>query len=358
MGNKSLSSILLPAIIAAAFLIGGCGDDGPIGPDVPKDYVVYFQTTGSPYNLRSYHILSGKIDSFPVQIPSTGNIAVSPDGSRLYITAGSQTQVLETQTFTTVATIPYGSQWKYGGVVASPDGRWLAIYGYGLVVLDARNYSVMYQDTGDMINGVSSPDSRYFMAGGGPPSAEYVYQLDLRQPPYSVVRKAFPGWVWKVIPSPDNLRWYIYATVGEFAANLYVYDVASDSVLHTQGLGAGYGDMCLSLDATILFFCSPGNGLVGPPNPSAFYAYNTISNKVTETIKTDSLVNQFGDTISQGNQLFSETPDGRNLIVVGGMRNYGSPGFVLFDVDKMAISKCIYLAQQARISKVTCQDGL
>lgn len=361
MGIRSHLTNLQHAVVASGFLIAGCGDGGPTKPEPPlgpRDYVVYFQTAGSNFNLRFYHTETGVIDSIPLQIPLTGNIAVSPDGSHLYVTAGSQTKVLETQTLTTVATLPYGSQVTQGGVVVSPDNRWMAIFGTGVVILDPRDYSVLFTDTGRVIHGTASPDGRYFLAGAGPASSNQAYRLDLSSTPYTTTRRAFPGAVWRIVSSRDNQKWYVYTSVAG-SYGLYVYDVALDSIIYRFGIGPGYGDIRLSGDGVMLFSCSPGSPNGDLPNPSAFYAYNTVTNELIDTIWTVPVVTQNGDTqLVQGNQCFAMTPDGRKLISGGGMPSFGSPVFIEFDIQTWKIDRCIELGRYAGIRNVACQSGL
>jgi hypothetical protein len=357
MGNEAYASITrLLTAAAALFVLARCGDSTSTGPSEPVDYVVYFQSSGTSDNLWLYHVVTGVFDSVPVQIPKDGNIAVSAHGALLYVTSGQQTRVLDTKSFSTVTTIPYGSQNQYGGVAVSPDDRWIAISGNGLVVLNTRDYSVLFQDTGTMLNGVASTDSRYFLAGVDQAGGHFVYRLDLGRESPVVTRRRFPQEVWKVVPSPDNHRWYVYSTPSPSQANLYVYDVAADSIVKTLGISPGYGDLQLSVDGRILFVCNPGNGLIGLPVVSAFFAYDTDTDSLVKVIETAPLLNQYGDTIyRQTNSSFAKTPDGRKLISLGGLWNNGNPAFIVCDIESLTIDKLIEVSRVARLNRVACQ---
>lgn len=128
------------------------------GVDVPS-------LTGAQYAVAPEDAVGMKLRLSTQSLTLSGNRAFSPDGTRLAL-GGQSFQVLNVHTGEPlhISVTPPG-YWA-DEVEWSPDGRWIAVAGYGLEIRDATTYEVMCSiASNDFLTGLTwSPDSQYLAA--------------------------------------------------------------------------------------------------------------------------------------------------------------------------------------------------
>ena len=118
---------------------------GPPPPPRPgKDYVVYFKDDVSGGGMcYGYHPLTSQVDSFSLSAGAWWGMAVSSDGTILYVVAKNDIiLVVDLDTETIITELPYEAK---GGVAVSPDGQLVAILGDDLYILNTSDYSSRHQ---------------------------------------------------------------------------------------------------------------------------------------------------------------------------------------------------------------------
>ncbi|HWR81829.1 MAG TPA: hypothetical protein VN285_00850 [Candidatus Deferrimicrobium sp.] len=349
MQNKRCKTIGLTVVAAAAMILWltTCDDDGPTKPVPVKDYVFYMNDGG--YFDRYYRYFSGaaKVDSLTIPYGSGRGLAVSADGTRLYLGDGAKTTVVSTDSFKLMTTINY---YNGGGVAVSPDNRLVAIQGKdGLYILNTSDYSLLFHDTTQVARGVFTPDSRMFycLGGGG------VYSVDLSDQLFPVGKKPYPyPVIWKIVPSHDEDKWFLLVYYGSCASSFEVYDVSLDSIIFRDSLfHNGYGDMVLSPDGQLLFYTMPGTIMIcGSDPPARLTVFDVDKNEISKRILIPGHL--------PGSYLLAQnlalTPDGRRLLTDGAA---GHGQFVVIDVATMKVVESYYLGNQVDIWDVSCQNA-
>lgn len=355
MGKKSLLSILLLAFITGGFLIAGCGDDGPIGPVIPKTYSFYGLDLNG-HTFYRFHPESGKLDTVANQLPDNSSPSpdVSANGRYFYLHFAESTGVYSADSMQFVRQLPYGSV----EAVSSLDGRYIALLNssrLGLRILRLPDYQLVYSD--DTIyasRGVFSSDSRTFYCVAYATPRSEIFRLRL-SPGAEAVRltvPSLPGSLTQVVPSWDEKLWFLYSTWSSFGCSFGVYDVGKDSLRYLTSISPGHGWMAASPDGTHVFFTNPGT-LLYPPQPpsSAFFDYNVGTNTVTE-ISTRGWADQpdTGDDFPIGPIALS--PDGQTLVAV---RSVDGRDLLVYDIPTRQFTRYCYFQRKAWLTNIVCQ---
>jgi YVTN family beta-propeller protein len=161
-------------------------------------------------------------DSIPVGA-SPARVAVSPDGTRVYVTntGSSSVSVVETATHTVVATIPVGA--SPSAIAVTPDGQWLYITTAGGVV-EAIDVA---------LGTVVAPDPNH---GHGRRRHLETFSSDSTG----------------IEISPDGSRAYVVRIVDLFSGGLEVIDTGSLASLAFIGLGMP-GQLAMAPDGSRLY---------------------------------------------------------------------------------------------------------
>ena len=346
---RRLIQPLLCSSVALVVALLICCDDGPTGPrDAPAD-IVYFHTYGDAYNIRTYDIATGAIDSAQVPLGSSSGLTISADGSRLYISGGTPTQVLDAHTFQPITALPFNSQGD-DGVAVSPNNQYIALCGNGLSILNQDDYSIVFRDTGGYMHGTFSPDSRHFFASVGDANYRDVYHLDLNRNPLTPERRPFGPYVWRVMPNYDASQWYVYVEYGEDAFQLQLYNVVRDSLAYRLWVAPGLGDMEVTFDSRYLFFSSIGNIFSGVPRPQAFFRLDLPNHFILDTIRTVAMRDQNNAPVTLSVDKLAFAPDGYHVIACGA---FIVPQFAIYNLRTQVIDRCITLTTHAFIVGVT-----
>jgi hypothetical protein len=218
---------------------------------------------------------------------------------------------LELDSFTVVTQLPYGAP-----ISVSPDGQMIAVWGEGLYILRTSDYSEVFYDTTTLGAGggvFSSNSHRFYCA----PSAGGVYILDLSIPSFPVTRITPPfGAVGDLAPSLDEFKLFLYLQrpqvlkYGAFA----VYDLTTDSLIFSDTLRPGYGELESTPDGRYVFYTNPGTMLT-PPGPPWVTVYDVEKNEIHTRISTAGILDEpyeYGMPLGE----ICITPDGRWLVAL------------------------------------------
>jgi YVTN family beta-propeller protein len=243
-------------------------------------------------------------------IQNPGEIAVSPDGTKLYVLSfstdtPSKLYIVDTSTDTITATVAVGRE--PFDVVVSPDNA----YAYVLNRND-KTVSVIDSVTTSIIATVpvgSDPESIAIS-----PDGKYVYTgnndntISIVDTSINVVTATFNvgSSINKIAPSPDGKYLYI-ANKGN---RVLTVDTATNSVIATVQVGLAPQGIAVTPDSKYVY--------VGTYDQVSYinivYVIDTATNTVSSTIATDQAVNTLGP---HGLVI---TPDGKQAYVA----NYGA----------------------------------
>jgi WD40 repeat protein len=327
-------------LIIMGVIVAGCSDDDcPNCPDkpVPKDYAIFFSCNYSSDSMVSnpifrFKLASEKLDTFSLGPDEYEDIAVSAYGDRLYTGGwGINCRVYDTDSLSLITTLPYK-----GTPVVSPDNKYLAIVLKGVRILRISDYSLIYVDTsGNLQTGYFTPDGKSFFCTNARTFPYSVYELELCN--FSVHSRQFSGGsVYRVIPSRDKKKLFLYRIWSQFGFTFDVYDIEKDSIIFSYNVSPGYGDLTLTPDGKHLFITYPGPPLgIGPPSPSNFLVYH-IDENMMEVVDTRGVP---ADTICYYSDkmpidLIVIPPDGKYVLATGLDR----ADFVLYDLATMKLT--------------------
>jgi gliding motility-associated-like protein len=247
----------------------------------PNNNFVYGINSTTNAQVTAYHL-----------IDAPRGIAVSPDGSRIYVTDEFTNNVVVVNTLTnvTLTTIPVGTSPL--GVAVSPDGSRVYVANQGSqtvsVINTLTNSVVSTIPLGMQPNGiVVSPDgSRVYVSANLPGNA--------------IIINAATNAISKVIPigqnpigitmAPDGSKVYI---VNEDSGTISVIDTRTQSVVGTIGLAGSSSPFSISItpDGSQIYVVSQ-NGKV--------FVVNTSTYAITDVISVALGPLSFGNFISAG----------------------------------------------------------
>jgi hypothetical protein len=255
------------AVVVAVGIAGvwlfGCDDD-PTGPKPPKDYPVYIGDLAGP-RLFTYYPRARRVDSAAIPWEANWGITASADGRCLYLATDSNVVVIDPVTRGVLTELPYR---RSRSVVVSPDNRLVAITGNDLFILRTSDYSVIFSDTDMTEDGRFSCDSRtfYCAAGWSTTSTGFVYKVNLACGHPLVERvHTSPGGVLEVVPSRGEAKLFLYVRYGSGWCGFLVYDVVADSMIFSDDLIPGSGEIAITSDGRYVFYTNPGVHAGEPP---------------------------------------------------------------------------------------------
>ncbi|WP_292379192.1 PGF-pre-PGF domain-containing protein [Methanosarcina sp. UBA289] len=229
---------------------------------------------------------------------STHGVAVSPDGTKVYVTNdvsstdNSTVSIIDASINTVTATVPVG-KWPYG-IAVSPDGKKVYVANEG-----SNNVSVIDTATSKVTDTVNTRISPYGVAVT--PDGTKVYVTNSWNRNVSVIDTATnkvtatvntEDGTYGVVVSPDGKKVYV---ANYRSKNVSVIDTATDTVIAT--IEVGYGPI----------------GLTVTPDGKKVYVANedkTISVIDTATNTVIAVVNVISEPFG-----IAVTPDGKNVYV-------------------------------------------
>ncbi len=346
--------VLVPMIllcIGLCLYFAACDGDGPVEPEEPKDYVVYFidhhQHDGNWF--FAYHPTSNKLDSF--WLPYTSDPVVSADGKKMYVGDGDMMRIgiVDLNSLTVIDELPYELP-----IAVSPDNQLLAVRGEGVRILKTSDYSEVFHDTVIVWRGTFSSDSHRFY---GATSEGQVYRIELSDTLVTVNAKSFAnGGVRQVVPSWDESKWFLYLQVSSGLFRFDIYDVFGDSIVYTAWLSPGYGELELTPDGKYVFYTNPGRENTAAGSP--WIGVHDVERRRIHTMITTAGIldppNDYGIPVSD----VCITPDGRWLVAVASGAFSGYPFLLTLDVRTMQFVKHIKFGGNRNFRGLTCQSRL
>ena len=332
----------------------GCNADKPTQSTVPKDYPVYSWDCNLEEVYLAYHPTTNQIDTFPVSIPrplTWNGLFASADGASLYFSLGSSVAILDLASNSLIDSLPYKAV-----LAVSPDNRLIAVRDdLGFYILNTSDYSEVFHDTDFVLQGTFSTSSTGFYANcysdAGVPSRYYVCYVDLADTLLPVVRVPFDdGALMEIMPSLDETKWFLCLAYEECHTYFEVYDVSTDSIVFEDEIGAGLGELEMSVDGRYVFYATPGSDhdLCLPP-PRSIKVYDVLGNSIHCDISTTGVFDPPHDDYGVPVGNMCATPDGRSLVATG------SPGyyFLVVDIESMSITRYLSLSS----SEIYCITG-
>lgn len=357
MGTRKTNVVLWLSvgIMVLAICFSGCYCDKPTEPKPPpdegKDYAVYVHDAASLRRGFAYHPSTNEIDSFVMPYDKSP-IVPSSDGKLGYIYTDPRPglAVVDLDSLENEDTLVVLEELPYLAVLAvSPDGQLLAVaHNDSFQVVRVDDGSVVFADTGLFGSQVFNKNSDRLYVG-----CDFEARVvDLSTSPPAVSRKGFDGaGVYRIVPSPDEGKWYLYMRIGADIHFLFaVYDVASDSIIFSHYLTPGHGKILVTPDGRHVFYSNRGT-MTSWPGPPWIYVYDVATNSSADSISTVGLFDppyEYGVPIAD----MCLTPDGRWLTAIGFDHIFA------VDVSRMEIADYVFIDASQWLQIVTCQSGL
>jgi hypothetical protein len=323
---SALSAVVLSAGLLALF---GCGEDKPTQPSEPKDYLVYFADQMSVNHYFRYQTGTGIIDSFTLPYDSwESGFGISPDGKTMYLNPDGYIVKVSLDSHVVIAENPVDIELPHisrpRSIIVSPDGQYMAINRYDLYLLNVSDFSVVYHDTNETLNGRFAKNGDVFVCSGYDSIGGYALQIDMTNGFAETKWRFASGGSLHVIPDADYKRFFLYLHVYTDSFLFQAYDIASDSVIFSKSLCPGLGDMEITSDGRYIIFSQTGSWTHGCPPPRYFTIFDIEHNCIDREV--DAFIDSLGIAPAIGELCL--TPDGRHLIGIG-------PGFEgwFFDYD-------------------------
>lgn len=294
------------------FVVVGCSDPGPVqSVDSEFSVVISDLTTRWVYELRLRDL---SVDSFQLAEQPLQKPVASGRSRRLFVPFADSVAVVNLGASTGSGIWPAPAE---AGISVSGDERYLAVFGFQLVVLRLSDGKIVFQDTTNVLRGSFSPDERFLYAvwphGSGGRS---VRQIDLADSSVADLGLLPNGGLPQIVASREVGRFYIYQSVGAYTYVFTHYDVMHDSALYTRQLQPGEGTMVVTPDEEFVFYTSPGsiisNGNAAPPWPFVG-VYDCAGHYAVTDISTSGIYDSTGQTIDEAMKSLQMTADGRWL---------------------------------------------
>lgn len=324
--------VLLATLTLFFFAFSGCNSkptDQAAKADEDVNYAVYFYSMTGDRGMYIYNPLTQELDSADLHFELIGyehfkSMHLSSDGELIYMPFKETVVVFDTDLLNPITELPYRTN---SPVAVSPDGRYIAIFGNGVWVLNSSDYSVYYHDTISAHNGVYSANGMRLYAIGSEsqaPFATYLYALDLSGPEPVSGKTGLPGHPHRLQPTSDGSKLLLLGALSSFA----IYDIASDSLILTHNMLGAYGRVALTPDDRYAFYGSPATIVPPDGGTSAFAMIDVHNNLVEEVVDT----RYVADSVTPdwfGVRSVLATPDGKYLVMLDGpMANE----LLLFDI--------------------------
>jgi len=235
----------------------------------------------------------------------TAGIAVSPDGTRVYVAnINSNTiSVISTATNTVLTTISVGQSPL--GVCFSPDGKRAYV-----THITTSSVSVINTSTASVITTVHVGNYPYGIAAS--PDGKTVYTANTQASTVTAINTA-DNTVKATIPisfgptgivvSPDNSR--VYVTSAQYKGHLGVIDVATNSLITKIPVGDVSAGVCISPDGSRVYVVNSRSDnlmIINTANNTVIKTINVGHNPMGASLNTDGsllyVVNEYSNTVS------------------------------------------------------------
>ena len=273
---RSVVAVITPSMNSVVELPYDCGDIA-VSPDGSKVYV----TRAS----NSVSVLSSDSDTLAATIalnaPAHG-IVVTPNGNRAYIDGAGGVLVVDTQANTQIGTVPGITGGDMRKMAVTPDGRFVYIPGtssFAVFVVDTNTNTLIAEIPATAPVSVAiTPDSAHAYVGTGFSSA-FVVDTSTNA---VVATLGAPVGNQNIGISSDGSRAYVYDNV-DFADTVYVVDTITNNI---------------TTSFPIAFNTVPGTIAVSPPQITAQQATQNIINNVSNLVSQGALNSGEGNSLA------------------------------------------------------------
>jgi hypothetical protein len=317
----------------------------PDSPHAPRDYAVYCADLYAPV-AYAYKVVSGQLDTINLPFVAEYGLAVSPHGDTIYAAGGDGVASVDvsTENFTLVWT-----GFATYGIALSPNGRYLAIHGDDLTIMDLATMTSKLTDTDATFRGVFAVDSRRFYAPTV--AGAQIYEASLVGGG-EVSRTSFQGRGYRsILVSPDESKWFLY-DAEECAGRFEVLDRDADSILFSHRVVPGNGQMAVSPNGRWAFYTSPGmiEDFCDDSPSYSVGAYGILRNEVATDIGTKVSVGGLSDSAVIVDVII--TPDSQWLV---GLSWRGE--FITVDLARMRVVRFLRIEIPRRPTQyLSCQS--
>jgi len=156
------------------------------------------------------------------------------------------------------------------------------------------------------------------------------------------------GSLFRIVPDRDEDKWFMYFRIIDQQSIFQVYDVNIDSIIFSQDLWPGAGDMELTVDGRYVVFTQPGS-MISSGAPY-FTIFDVHSNSILEQVRFDGDTSQLKIVYIPGS--LCQTPDGRHIV---GLQKLDIVGMFDFDMDAMKLKNVILLGYDKTLRHPACQ---
>lgn len=343
---QSIGMVLLICMLACAWFNCSKRPTAPLPAEL-VDYPCYSADLYIPVAYR-YQVLSGALDTINLPFIAEAGMVVSSDGGTLYVAGHDAVAAVDVAT--EVSTTVWTGHAGYG-ISISPNGRYLALHGDDLRVLDLESLLTIHSDTDATFRGVFSADSRRLYAPTAGAAQIYRASLDGSG---MVSRSSFPHRFYtRIRLSADETKWFVY-DAEECAGRFEVLDLTEDSVVFSQWHAPGNGRVASSRNGRWAFYTNPGmiEDICFGNLPYAVSVYSVADNEIVSTISTK-ISTDSGVVDSAVIVDLAVTPDNRWLV---GMSWRGE--FVTIDLDQMKLVRFLRISKPRRPTEFLCCQGL
>lgn len=315
------------AVVAAIAVFGllSCDDNSVASkPSQPKDYPIYFWNHAGPGPFYEYHPSTRTLDSTELNYDLFRWLGVSADGRTFFFSHDDRVSVVDGDSLSLITELPYAG---IGPVVASPDGQVLALIGSDFWLLDAHDYTVLYEDTAELRGGSFLHGSRLFVGEGD----RHIHIVNVKDSTVAVreVGQSEP-FSWDMAITPDGRKLIQYLRRG-----FRVFDLWGDSTLFEEWFYPGEGFLAMTPNGRYAFYSNPSTPF-GAIGVRSFKVFDIRANRILMEVETDSFVAAQGypPGFGFGVGRMVVTPDGRWLYA-----HDFWPGtqFLLFDIKTMRL---------------------
>lgn len=306
-----------------------CDGDKPTEPDEPKDYPVYFSDPNNPPILFVYHPSNDQIDSMYIGWSAISGVHASADGELLYLGTRTSVVVLETNTFTQVAELPY----KNYLIDISPDNNYIAILGDSLIVLNTSDYSVFFSDSNRVRSPEFSQDSKKLYCRDISSYEIIEYSLETKSISNRITRTDLYGAVEEIKTSDDTTKLFLYTHLYSYTYSFTVFDITQDTITFQEIFSPGYGHLTISPNYDYVYYTNPGYDITGPFVEPNFTIFEISGNQIDRYIEFST---GYDSIVHLPPAVLLVTPDNKYAVMLGGQNG---PHFLIkYDIEKQAIT--------------------
>lgn len=160
--------------------------------------------------------------------------------------------------------------------------------------------------------------------------------------------------IWSVIPSSSGNLLFLYLKHYEeqYLFSFSIYDQTLDSIIYSDSLIPGEGNIALTNDERYIIYTNPGkNYLFYPDPPYSFKVFNTSTLQIEDEIGTIFTFNK-DDTVYLSINQICLTPDNKFMLGTG---IAGDDDILIYDIRNNEIKKLFTLGGYRYITRPTCQ---